>query len=266
MNVTAKNETEARRIYNDSKIKSLRCIKEGKKGFLGLGSPSSEYELEIQEPAVVKITFVTPILIKVTVGSVRNEILIMSEGLAGGWPPELSRETFKTIDLDALVAELKRYQEMPHPQDPVMALTAELLDSNMPPNRPDYEMIDNKIARRSWPMEDSMLLTTAEYLKGRGNISPTDNETIVSWAMELIQHYAGTKLAKFLFHLPRIDEMIKSGANQKLIIVEYYSIDCYKGIENILFEIYAELGQGQTFSDKAVTDKLVSLVNKIANG
>lgn len=264
--VSAQDETKARQLANSSNVIQTRLINLGKKGILGIGATLNEYEVETLEPAVISITYTSPAKIEITVGKRRDEVLNLVEAMAGGWPPELSREMFETIDLDALVQELKRYQEMPHPQDPMFEMMSSIM-GNSAPSRPDYQMVGNQIGRRSSPIEDSMLLTTADYLRGRGNFSPVsqaDQQRVAHMAMEVIQYYGDQRLSKFLFHLPRIDEMVKSGASTKIIIVEYFSIDRYKGIENVLFEIYAELGQGQTFSDRTVTEKLVSIVQKVA--
>jgi hypothetical protein len=267
INVLAEDEAKARQQAQNNNILQVRLINSGKKGFLGIGAKPNEYEIEVKDLAVVSITYTAPVRIEITIGRIRDEILNLTEGMAGGWPAELSREMFEKIDLDALVQELKRYQEMPHPQDPMFGMISSLLN-NSEPSRPDYQIVGKQIGRRSNPTEDTMLLTTAEYLRGQGNISPftqSDQYKVAKMAMELIQHYGDQNLTKFLFHMPRIAELVKSGANTKIIIVEYFSIDRYKGIENILFEIYTELGEGQTFSDHTVTRKLVSIVEQIAN-
>jgi hypothetical protein len=56
--------------------------------------------------------------------------------------------------------------------------------------------------------------------------------------------------------------MVTSGSSTKVIIIEQVLIDIYKGVENVLFEIYAELGQGETFDDSRVNRKLLSIIER----
>ena len=108
-------------------------------------------------------------------------------------------------------------------------------------------------------------MTTAAILKGLGNVNIIGDETkITTAAYEVIQHYSSKKLARFLFSLPRADAMVNQGNN--LMIIQEYLVDIYKGVENVLFEIYEDLRESEIFTDETVTRKLLSIVERTKNG
>lgn len=161
--------------------------------------------------------------------------------MAGGWPEELEHDIFEKIDFEKLLSKLSNYQTMAH--------------SSI---RPDYQIVNSQIGRVGHPMEDFKLATTAARLAGLGTVSPFDDEA-ARLAFVLIQHYGGLKLIKFLFFLPRANDMIRR--RLKTIVIEDWIIDVYKGIENILFEIYEGLPEGGQFTDQTVMQKFRSILN-----
>jgi len=45
-----------------------------------------------------------------------------------------------------------------------------------------------------------------------------------------------------------------------IVVTERLRIDVYRGVENVLLEIWDELGEGESFDDASVTRKLLSIV------
>lgn len=176
------------------------------------------------------------------------EIASLAATIVGRWPPDLDRPKYEG-NIDRLIATAVKYQTMPHPGFPGYAL--------------DYVMIGNKLARRGRPEEDSKLVSTSQWLlRKHGRLSLTvfdPKQTVLAY--EVIQEYGGYGLAKLLFLLPRLAEAVASPGGADLI-VEDLAEDTYRGVENVLFEIYEELGEGQLFDDRHVTRKLLSLYKR----
>jgi hypothetical protein len=179
-----------------------------------------------------------------------SKILTMAEVLAGGWPGELSRDTFEGIDFDTLVARVKDYQERIYP-----------FPFSSDHRKTEYKIVGAKVHRVCDPVQDSKLVSTARMLGG-GRIGMGEFERMGRLAVQVIDHYAQTRLAKFLFRLPKarenIDTISKGGA--AINVVEYLDIEVLKGVENVLLEIYDELEEGGLFDDDLVTKKLLSIV------
>lgn len=232
-------------------VKSLTLIQAERKGSLSIDGKPQSYQVEVVQVANVEIIYKTKARVTAHIGTPEDRIVSMAEALAGGWPPELNRESFEQVDLNTLVARLKHYQEMPHPSSAVEQTFGYVA-------YPQYEIVDGKIHRFSNSMEDAKLITTAAFLTGRGSVSLTD-ERISRFALDVIEHYAGARLAQFLFTLPRAFEMAR--LQYRSVVIEEHMIEVQKGVENVLFEIYEELGQGQVFTDQTVIQKLLSIVN-----
>jgi hypothetical protein len=241
-----------RQFDNNPRIKRITLKQPGKKGILGVGTELPMYEAEILEQAVVEITYVAKVKIAVTVGKRLDEELKLCEGVSGGWPDELPRDVFDRVDYNKLLALLKQYQEMAHPGFSFQEV------------RPEYEIVeDSKIGRRSYVWEDVKLITAAAFIKGHGTVNLlTDNTKIANFAFEIIQHHASQRLARFLFNLPRCHALVAKGAKPIIIIIEHHLMDVYNGVENVLFEVYEDLGEGQIFNDDTVTRKLLSFVER----
>jgi len=177
-------------------------------------------------------------------GNVRHEACDLASQLAGGWPPELDRARFLAVDFDALVATLRRYQHMTHPGGT---------------ERPEYRPVPGQLARVSYPHEDIKIATTASMLAGKAKIKPFD-VAASDFAYKVIQEYGGWRLAKFLFFIPRSLDLQAGGpSGRKIIVMDDFIIDTYSGMENLLFEIYEELAEGELFDDARVRRKLLAL-------
>jgi hypothetical protein len=179
-------------------------------------------------------------------------IVDLAESLAGGWPEELPRDDFDKLDFNKLLGRSKRYQLMAHPR--------------LPSGReikPEYQIVKGEIARASFEAEDFKLVMTAQMLSA-GNMGTVDSdgmELLGHLAFKVIEYYSKKRLAKFLFLLPRArDAELLSKGGKAILVAEYLLMDVYKGVENILFEIYDELSEGKKFDDTLVIQKLLSIV------
>lgn len=179
----------------------------------------------------------------------RNTDIVELVGkVAGGWPTEVDQNKV-LAHLDRLLPIVNRYQTMPHPGYPGQV-------------SPDYVYVDGRLARRGQPMEDSKLVNTSSFLiRKHGRISLTIfDQRLSDLAYEVIQEYGGRRLAKALFFLPRAVNM--SCAEKTAIIIEDWAADVYRGVENVLFEIYEDLKDGEMFDDGHVTRKLLSIFRR----
>jgi hypothetical protein len=181
-----------------------------------------------------------------------SKIVDLAESLAGGWPDELPRDALGKLDFDKLLAKLKRYQEKAHPG---LSFKKEI--------KPEYQIVKGEIARASYAPEDMKLVMTAQMLSA-GNMGAVNSdgiEVMGHLAFKVIEHYSQTRLAKFLFLLPVARDVETSSKGGKaLMVAEHLLIAVYKGVENILFEVYDELPEGKKFDDTMVIHKLLSLV------
>lgn len=169
----------------------------------------------------------------------------LASKVAGGWPAELDRAKFLTVDSEALVARLRKYQQMTHPGGK---------------QRPEYRLVSGQVARVGYPLEDFRIATVASMLAGKARVTPFD-DAASTFAYQVIQEYGGWRLAKFLFSIPRsldIQADGRSGA-KTIIVIEDFIVDVYSGTENLLFEIYEELAEGEVMDDARVRRKLVAL-------
>lgn len=186
-----------------------------------------------------------------------SEIIILAESLAGAWPKELSRDTFKKTDLDKLTARLLDYIGRSYRGLPA--------DITQFPSKPEYEVVEGKVGRVANLVQDIKIVQTATLLAG-SDVNTRDPDQMVEQygklAFKVIEHYAQTTLAKFLFHLPTASKSCKATAQGKkaIVVEEYERIGVYKGVENVLLEIWDELGEGGHIDDATVTRKLLSIV------
>jgi len=186
-----------------------------------------------------------------------SEIIVLAEGFSGGWPKELSRDTFKKSDLHKLKTRLLNYIGRSYRDFPT--------DITQFPSKPEYDVVGGKVGRVANPVPDTKLVQTATLLRGANlNIQNPDQmlEQYGRLAFKVIEYYAQTTLAKFLFHLPTAVKSCEAIAQGKKAIVvdEYLRIDVYKGVENVFLEIWDELGEGGHIDDATVTRKLLSIV------
>ncbi|MDD5542343.1 MAG: hypothetical protein PHX83_04145 [Acidobacteriia bacterium] len=258
LGIDAFTEAEARNgVKSDVVIQNVKLTSLGKKGFLGIGKRPNRYEVTVLRQAGVEIRYQRKLKMAFRLGDStdkkKEETLGLTEALAGGWPKELARETFDRFDFDGFAAWVREFGSKAHP-------------GTLPGfgGKPTYRLVNGKIGRESSPAEDCMIASTASRLSGRGSVSPFDDRAS-SLTMEIIQLYGGWNLAKFVFLLPFAERFAQKGG-KKIILVEDAVIEVYKCVENMLFQIYDELREGQTFNDETVRQKLVSYVHRFARG
>jgi len=249
ISIEAYDEMEAMQRLQTEKgdlvtVESIRLVRPSKKGFLGLGRTIGQYALDVFVFGCVEVEYLENAILLGTYGDSSEQIVHLAKELAGGWPVELPHDTFDSTILDRLVARLREYQDMVHRG----------YDS-----KPHYEIINGEIVRGCRPFEDIVILTAAKHLSGKGIISPLDGKLVASYTFTTIMRYAQTTLAKFLFFLPRVSDEY-SELSKRRTVTQELTIDVYKGVENVLYEIYDELPDGASFDDATVTSKLLSIV------
>ena len=189
-----------------------------------------------------------------------NKILTISESLTGCWPEELDHEFLKTTDIFLLVDKVQHYQTMPHPVGDAEKLMG------FETTYPTYNISGNQISRSGNPAFDYKICSVATCISGR---SCGLDQRAVDLCFEVIENYSKWKLAKFIFTLPYAYHA-KKVADEKqtamIIVQEEVMIDVYKGMENMLFEIYEELKDGEVMSDDTVKRKLLSLIPRSIAG
>lgn len=183
------------------------------------------------------------------------EITLIVEGLAGGWPSELSRETFKKINMDRLITRLLDYKNRSYPGPHAKDW----------PSKPEYEIEGGKVGRVANPAQDIKIVQSASILDGSRRKDLNLQQVLQDngrWAFNVIEHYAQTGLARFLFLLPTAAKSFDaiSQGKKAIIVTEHLRIDVYKGVENVLLEIWDELPEGGHFDDFTVSKKLLSIV------
>ncbi|MBI3860216.1 MAG: hypothetical protein HY296_08335 [Thaumarchaeota archaeon] len=80
------------------------------------------------------------------------------------------------------------------------------------------------------------------------------------YVLRLVEHYAAWDLAKFVFLLPGAVDMSRVGDKLTTIAIDQLQIAIYKGIENVLFQIYDELPEKGRIDDTKVRDILLRII------
>jgi hypothetical protein len=186
-----------------------------------------------------------------------QEIIALAEGYSGGWPKELSRDTFNKIDFKKLTAKLLDYVGKSYCGFPT--------DCTQYSSQPEYKVVGGKAVRLANAVQDIKLVKRATLLSGSTVNTQDHNQKIEQYgklAFKVIEYYAQTTLAKFLFLLPTAAKSREAIAKGKKAIVvdESLRINVYKGIENVLFEIHDGLKEGGHIDDDTVIRKLLSMV------
>lgn len=164
------------------------------------------------------------------------------------WPAGLDPEILSTQDLTTVLDRVRQYQTMPYP----VKILSGLEDA-----RPNYQVVDGKIARRSDPFLDMLICNIAPSGE---KAEPGDQPGHV--VFRLIDRYAQWPLAKLVFLLPRVHDASEARILGKaaLVVVQAMLIEVYKGIENVLFDVYEELPEGGRLSEELIERKLISLL------
>ena len=191
------------------------------------------------------------------------EVVAFAEKLSEKWPKELSRDTFKKTDLDKLMTKLTDYIRGSYRYLPGLPG-----DINELPSKPEYESVGEQFGRVANPIQDSKIVHAAALFKGRNINHYKEQDTKIAvekygtLSMEVIKYYADKPLAMFLFFLPTAAKSCETIAQGRkvIVLIDSASIDILKGVENVLLEIWDELGEGEYFDDDTVTRKLLSIV------
>ena len=165
----------------------------------------------------------------------------------GSWPNGIDPKQFSPANWHAIVQRVRHHLSMPYP-------IAGFGDGEDAP-RPDYRMVDGKVARASNPFIDMLICQVLP----RG--MPANAEPhVLTW--RLIERYAAWPLAKLLFLLPRFEDASQGAASGKaaILVIEDMLIQVYKGVENALFGAYEDLPEGGRLSDDIMERKLRSVL------
>lgn len=171
----------------------------------------------------------------------------------GYWPKELDPEKCALIDLASVAKRITGYVEMPHPID---SMEIELgMGEDV---HPEYFVKDGKLLRAGHLMEDIKLCQALKCLAGQ-KMNPLDTNNICTMAYDGIITSLATKLAKWvLVALPSIYRHINE---LPMPAYEEIAIAKHKAMENILFEIYTELSEGETIDEAKISGKLIKILN-----
>jgi hypothetical protein len=170
----------------------------------------------------------------------------------GHWPGELDPNMFSSLDLPSFLNRIREYKTMPYPLRSPFAM------GNL--SQPTYQMVDGKIARASTMIDMIFIEVIPANVKKKFKPKEKVEPGQVVW--KLIEHYSELPLAKLIFLLPSMysaSEEAKKGDKAVIMIIEDMLIQVYKGVENLLFDVYSDLPEGGLLSDIAVVEKLRSL-------
>ena len=223
------------------------AVKDRLATFPGIDGPKIVATLfdQSREARSDKLVATAPVIeARIGAGDVREETCDLASRVTGGWPAELDRTKLFAVDFEALVAKLRKYQQMTHP------------GGNQ---RPEYRLVSGQVKRVSYPLEDFKIATVASMLAGKARVMPGE-DAASRFAYQVIQEYGGWRLAKFLFSIPRSYDLQAGGpSGPKTIVIDEFMMDVYSGTENLLFEIYEELVEGEVMDDARVRRRLVAL-------
>ena len=155
-------------------------------------------------------------------------------------------KTQKAIEL------IEGYIHKEHPMDAMMQMLG------VKPTKPAYQVVANQVRRSSYPEIDMKIVSVASCLPGE-DIAANDTQKIARLALQAIQHYASISNVQAFFLTPyylRTKTVIEGST---IPLEEQCRL--YAGVENLLLEIYDELPQNGTITDKIVVQKIASLTN-----
>ncbi len=169
------------------------------------------------------------------------------KSFVGSWPVGVTPSLFAGDAYPTLVERLQAHITAPYP-------VASMRSGNNPP-KPDYQMVNGKIARCSSPFIDMLICGVIP----RHEMTSQEPHVIV-W--RLIEKHSCSALAKLLFPLPRMTEASKAAADGRtgVLVIEDVKIQVYKGIENVIFGAYEDLPEGGYLNDRIIDQKLRTLL------
>ncbi len=159
--------------------------------------------------------------------------------------PEKTQKAIKLVE---------KYINGEHPMDAMMQMLV--------PNRtkPTYKVVSNNIARQGYAHIDMKIVSVASCLRNR-TVNLKDTHELAKMALEAIQHYASISIVQTFFLVPYHlrTKMVIAGS----VIPPEEQCRVYSGVENLLLEIYEELPQGGTITDKIVEQKIDRLIKSL---
>lgn len=168
--------------------------------------------------------------------------------------PGPAANRFFLLDMPTLTRRIREYQTMPYPlRSPLFPMDHD--------TRPDYQMVDGRIARVSTVLDMIFIGVIPPDVKKKFKLKDQVEPAQVAW--KLIEHYSEMPLARFIFILPFMysaSEAAKKDDKAVVVIIEDMLIQVYKGVENVLFDVYSDLPEGAVLSEMEVWKKLNSLL------
>lgn len=181
-------------------------------------------------------------------------VSMMTNIFINNWPKGLDPDVFSSLDLSDLLRRIREYQTMACPlRTPFFTP-----DDN---SRPNYQMVDGKIGRASTFIDMIFIEVVPANVKKQFKPNESVEPGQVVW--KLILHYAEFPLARLIFLLPFMhsaSEAAKKGDKAVIMVIQDTLIQIYKGVENLLFDVYSDLPEGAVLSDTEVVKKLRSLL------
>ena len=174
---------------------------------------------------------------------------------AGGEQPAVVKfestapeKTQKAIDL------AEYYMGRGHPADAMSSVLG------VQPTKPVYEVVQGQVGRESQPQIDMKIVSVASCLPG-DDVDASDNTAIARLAFTAIEHYASLPKVQALFLLPY---RVRAGTvTEGSAVPPEETCRVYSGVENLLLEIYDELPDGGTITDKVVEQKIDELIKSL---
>jgi FOG: HEAT repeat len=173
-------------------------------------------------------------------------------GAEGKTPAVARYESVAPEKTKRAVALVEEYVNKDHPLDATMQMLG------VKPTRPIYNVVQNQVQRGSHPHIDMKIVSVASCLPGK---DVSDTTVVARMAFDAIEHYASLPKVQALFLLP-----YRLGAKT---VVEGSAVPpeetcrVYSGVENLLLEIYDELPNGGTITDKVVEQKIDELIKSV---
>jgi hypothetical protein len=148
----------------------------------------------------------------------------------------------------------ERYMDKPHPGNAMFGMLG------VQPTRPVYKVVQGKIARQSQPQVDMKIVSVASCLPGE-DVDAGDTTAMATLAFDAIEHYASLPTVQALFLLSyRLRAGTVTGGSA---VPPEATCRAYAGVENLLLEIYDELPNGGTITDKVVERKIDDLIKSV---
>ena len=173
----------------------------------------------------------------------------ISFGIVDQWlSSDLSTNNLKGIDFSLVNAKLKAYEKMAHPRD----FTSNQM--GLPLLFPKY---DDAGRRQGIPDEDQKICSVATCDVVKGRTHGLDQRT-VDLATEVIMYYTKTKMAKSILLIPGAYSVYEAKTlNRKFERPSNrdFAVQTMTIMENILFELYEELEEGEVITNEKIQAK-----------